>query len=199
ARPPFDPATRSNHFERLAVTLQASPLVRRSEVHVVADRSRVVTRLFVPGQEGFDGQDSRSSAVLQRVLALTDDDVERSLDDVMKRFDGRHHCLTDTFVRHADELSDRLDPDLQLSPKRRLLLGATFTSEYAIEGAAVCNPSIVASPDQSGVPAGSVRFVLSVRGIGEGHLSSIGFRTGTISADGTTLFDDAPSFATVGE
>ncbi len=100
------------------------------------------------------------------------------------RFDGRHRDLADTFRRHADELADRLDPGVELSEARKLLLGAAFTSEYAIEGAALCNPSIVAHPDQAGIAAGSLRFVMSVRGIGEGHCSSIGFRTGVIDAAG---------------
>ena len=79
-----------------------------------------------------------------------------------------------------------------------LLLGATFTSEYAIEAAALCNPSIVAHPDQAGVAAGSLRFVMSVRGIGEGHRSSIGFRTGVVDAEGGVTVDDPARFATVG-
>ncbi len=136
--------------------------------------------------------------MLRRVLALTDDDVQRSYDDVVARFGGRHHGLTDTFLRHADELSERLDPERKLSLTRRLLLGATFTSEYAVEGAALCNPSMVLHPDQSGVRAGSIRFVMSVRGIGEGHSSSIGFRTGTISSSGEVDLDPNPTFATKG-
>ena len=126
------------------------PLVRREPAHIAADTSRVVTRLFVPGHEGFDQQESRSNAVLRRVLELSDEEVQDSLDDVFARFDGRHHGLTETFRDHADELSDRLSPDRRLSPTRRLLLGATFTSEYAIEGAALCNPSMVMHPDQRG-------------------------------------------------
>jgi predicted GH43/DUF377 family glycosyl hydrolase len=180
------------------MTLETTSLARRSPIHIAADRSRVVTRLFVPGQEGFDHEESRSSAVLQRVLALQDDEVQRSLHDVIARFNGRHHGLTDTFLRHADELSDRLDPERQLSPTRRLLLGATFTSEYAIEGAALCNPSMVVHPDQTRVSPGSVRFVMSVRAIGEGHSSSIGFRTGTITDSGDVDLDPAPTFATTG-
>jgi predicted GH43/DUF377 family glycosyl hydrolase len=165
---------------------------------MAADRSRVVTRLFVPGHEGFDQQESRSSAVLQRVLALPDEEVQRSLEDVIERFEGRHHCLTETFVRHADELSDRLDPECELSDARRLLLGATFTSEFAIEGAALCNPSIIMHPDQTGISRGSLRFVMSVRAIGEGHFSSIGFRTGTITGSGDVDLDPAPHFAAQG-
>ena len=180
------------------MTLQVSRLARRSPVHIVADRSRVVTHLFVPGHEGFDQQESRSSAVLQRVLALSDDEVQRTTDDVIERFEGRHRCLTETFLRHADELSDRLDPECPLSTSRRLLLGATFTSEYAIEGAALCNPSIVMHPEQTNVSRGSLRFVMSVRAIGEGHSSSIGFRTGTITGSGDVELDPAPKFATKG-
>ena len=180
------------------MSVHAQSLARRSPVHIASDRSRVVTRLFVPGHEGFDHQESRSSAVLQRVLALSDDEVQRSYDDVVARFEGRHHDLTETFLRHADELSDRLDPGRQLSPTHRLLLGATFTSEYAIEGAALCNPSMVMHPDQTGVSPGSVRFVMSVRAIGEGHRSSIGFRTGTVTGSGDVDLDPAPNFATTG-
>jgi predicted GH43/DUF377 family glycosyl hydrolase len=177
---------------------EASRLARRSAVHIAADRSRVVTRLFVPGHEGFDHQESRSSAVLQRVLALHDDEVQRSYDNVVARFEGRHHGLTETFLHHADALSDRLDPDLQLSPTRRLLLGATFTSEYAVEGAALCNPSMVLHPDQTGVSPSDCRFVMSVRAIGEGHSSSIGFRTGTITGSADVDLDPTPTFATKG-
>ena len=95
------------------------------------------------------------AAVLRRLLALSDDEVQDSYDDVHARFGDRHHRLSDTFLRHADELSDRLDPELQLSPTRRLLLGATFTSEYAVEGAALCNPSMVLHPDQTGTDPGA--------------------------------------------
>jgi predicted GH43/DUF377 family glycosyl hydrolase len=176
----------------------SAPLVRRRPVPLRADSSRVVTQLFVPGDEGYDMQESRSSAVLQRVLALGEEEAQGALDDVIERFGGRHHRLLETFRRHADELSDRLDAAPELSETRRLLLGATFTSEYAIEGAALCNPSLVAHPDQQGVAGGALRVVMSVRGIGEGHRSSIGFRTGLIDAKGELRFDPAPTFATTG-
>jgi predicted GH43/DUF377 family glycosyl hydrolase len=174
-------------------TLPAS--VRRSRTRLRADSSRVITQLFVPGHEGFDQQESRSSTVLGRVLALDDGEAQTALDDVMARFAGRHHDLAETFARHADELADRLEPTETLSRTRRLLLGATFTSEYAIEGAALCNPSMVVHPDQVGVDDGSVRVVMSVRGIGEGHRSSIGFRTGVVTHTGRVDFDAAPAFA----
>ena len=173
-------------------------LVTRSPQRLMANPSRVITRLFVPGQEGFDHHQSRAGAVLARILALDEDQVRVSLDDVVIRFNERHRDLAGTFRRHARELADRLDPVRELSEARKLLLGATFTSEYAIEGAALCNPSIVAHPDQNGTVAGSLRFVMSVRGIGEGHLSSIGFRTGVIDAADGSRIDDPTPFATVG-
>ena len=173
-------------------------LVTRCPQRLAANPSRVITRLFVPGQEGFEHQESRAGAVLARILALDEGQVRSSLDDLIIRFDGRHRDLAGTFRRHARELADRLDPDLELSEARKLLLGATFTSEYAIEGAALCNPSIVAHPDQAGTVAGGLRFVMSVRGIGEGHRSSIGFRTGVIDAAGSITIDDPAPFATVG-
>ena len=173
-------------------------LVTRSPLRLAADSSRVITRLFVPGQEGFERQDSRAGAVLDRVLALDEDEVRSSLDDVVTRFDGRHRDLVGTFRRHARELADRLDPDNDLSEARMLLLGAVFTNEFAIEGAALCNPSMVADPDQSGAAAGSLRFVMSVRGIGEGHRSSVGFRTGVVDDAGGVTIDEPAPFATVG-
>jgi predicted GH43/DUF377 family glycosyl hydrolase len=173
-------------------------LVTRSPLRLAANPSRVIARLFVPGQEGFEYQESRAGAVLARILALDEGQVRSSLDDVVIRFDGRHRDLAGTFRRHAGELADRLDPGGELSEARKLLLGATFTSEYAIEGAALCNPSMVAHPDQGGTVAGSLRFVMSVRGIGEGHRSSIGFRTGVIDAAGGITIDDPNPFATVG-
>jgi predicted GH43/DUF377 family glycosyl hydrolase len=150
----------------------------------------------VPGQEGFEHQESRAGAVLRRILALSEEDVQASLDDVVTRFDGRHRDLIGTFRRHAEILADRLDPVRHLSDARKVLLGAAFTSEYAIEGAALCNPSMVAHPDQAGTPDGSLRFVMSVRGIGEGHQSSMGFRTGTVDAGGNVSIDEAVPFAT---
>ena len=173
-------------------------LVTRSPHRFAADPSRVITRLFVPGQEGFERQESRTGAVVARILALDEDEVRASLDDVITRFDGRHRDLVGTFRRHARELADRLDADRQLSEVRMLLLGAAFTSEYAIEGAALCNPSIVAHPDQTGTAAGSLRFVMSVRGIGEGHRSSIGFRTGVVDTAGGVTIDEPAPFASVG-
>lgn len=172
--------------------------VRRAPQRLERDSGRVVARMFVPGKEGFDDEDSRTGAVVARVLRLSDDEVEVALADVLARFSGRHPDLVDTFQRHASAVADRLAPGEATSVSRRLLIGATFTHEYAIEGAALCNPSIVPHPDQAGVAEGSVRFVMSVRAIGEGHRSSIGFRTGIADGSGEMTLDPPPTVATTG-
>ncbi len=180
------------------MTSTLGDVVTRSPFRLPADPARVVTQFFVPGQEGFEYQESRAGLVLTRILGLTETDVLSALDDVMTRFDGRHRDLVGTFRKHAGELVDRLEPEAEISGERMLLLGAVFTSEYAIEGAALCNPSIVVHHDQTGIPAGSKRFVMSVRAIGEGHRSSIGFRTGVIDSTGLPSVDDVAPTAAIG-
>ncbi|HEY3143236.1 MAG TPA: glycoside hydrolase family 130 protein [Acidimicrobiales bacterium] len=164
-------------------------LAIRSGKRLLPDPSRVIARLFVPGQELVGGSESRASAVAGRVLALDEADVDRALADITRRFGARHRQLTDTFRQHADRISGHI-ADADMSEAQRLLLGATFTHEYSIEGAALCNPCMVADPDQREAPPGGLRFVMSVRGIGEGHRSSIGFRTGTVHADRTVSVDN---------
>jgi predicted GH43/DUF377 family glycosyl hydrolase len=174
-------------------------VIERSPQRLLADPARVLTQLFVPGQEGFEHRESRTWPVLQRVLDLDEAEVEAAYDDVLARFGPRHRDIVATFALHADEVAERLPAGQVLSPTRRLLLGATFTSEFSIEGAALCNPSVVAHPDQDGVAPGSLRFVMSVRGIGEGHRSTIGFRTGLVDESGRPTIDEPPRFATAGE
>jgi predicted GH43/DUF377 family glycosyl hydrolase len=162
------------------------------------DASRVVTHLFVPGHEMAGGHESRASSVVQRILALDDETVARTLDELLQRFGGRHSDLPETFRQHAARIGNRLNSGVELSEERWLLLGATFTHEYSVEAAAACNPSMVLHPDQSSAPPGAARFVMSLRCIGEGHRSSIGFRQGVIDGDGGVSFDPVAPCPVVG-
>lgn len=171
--------------------------MRCIEERLVPDPSRVVAQLFVAGQEVVGASESRASGVVGRILALDEEDVRHELADLLSRFGDRHRDIVSTFSRHAGRISNRLDPDVELSPERRLLLGATFTHEYSIEAASLCNPSMVEHPDQSSAAGGSVRFVMSVRGIGEGHRSSVGFRTGTVDNVGGVTVDEPGPFPTL--
>ena len=177
--------------------MSCDPLAVRHGTRLRPDPSRVVAQLFVAGQEVVGGSESRASGVVARILTLDEVDVKRRLDELFRRFGPRHRDLAATFSHHANRIGNRLDPETDLSEERWLLLGATFTHEYAVEAAALCNPSIVAHPDQASAPIGALRFVLSVRGIGEGHRSSIGFRTGTVAASGAVIVDDAAPFPTL--
>ena len=174
-------------------------LVTRTATRIDPDVSRVVTRLFVAGQEDVGGGESRAVTVIDRVLDLEEREVDACIRDLHARFGTRHRHLTDAFNAHAERVVRRLGPSAVLSTARRQLLGATFTHEYTIEAAALCNPSIVLHPDQRGVRDGSARFVMSVRGIGEGHRSSIGFRTGTIGPDGSVDLDATERVRNAGE
>ncbi|MCC6438764.1 MAG: glycoside hydrolase family 130 protein [Acidimicrobiales bacterium] len=152
----------------------------------------MVARFFLPGREIVGPGGSRAGPVLERILALDERDVVETVRSIEERFAHRHRDLRETFRRHASLVMSRVDPSIELSDSRLLFLGASFTHEYAIEGAALCNPSIVAHP----VPddAGGVRFLLSVRAIGEGHFSTIGFRSGRLAPDGTVTVDEPGPF-----
>jgi predicted GH43/DUF377 family glycosyl hydrolase len=161
--------------------------INETGISLVPDQTRVITRFFVPGREEVGPGDSRAGPVLERILGLDEDAVDIAMRDIDDRFSHRHPALHDTLVEHADLATSRLDQDTAMSPKRRLLVGAAFTHEYSIEGAALCNPSAVPHPHQP--TNGDAAFVLSVRAIGEGHRSSIGFRTGVVTATGNVTID----------
>jgi predicted GH43/DUF377 family glycosyl hydrolase len=171
---------------------RAGELAVRTDVELRLDPSRVLAQLFVPGQELAHETESRASGVLSRVLAFDDATVSATLADVLDRFTGRHRDLTAILLSHYERVSHRVSSPSSVSEERRLLIGACFTSEYATEAAALFNPSAVPHPDQSGLAPGQVRFVLSLRAAGEGHISSIEFRTG-VAGPGRALRVEAPS------
>ncbi|MEU4222420.1 glycosylase [Actinoplanes sp. NPDC026623] len=145
----------------------------------------MIVKLFVPGEDA-DLVRTRAHALIDRIADLDGDEVDRLLNETIAEFAGRHRDLRGTFMHHFELVRHRADRADELSPRRRLLIGAYFTHEYAVEAAALCNPSVVAHPDQSGVSAGQLRVAVSVRQIGEGHLSSIGFVTAVVGP-GTEL------------
>ena len=153
------------------------------------DPARVVTRIFLPGQEANQPGESRSAVILERVLGLTDDEVDEQLTAVRAAYGHRHRDLEETWARNFSLMEHRLADAGRLHENRRRLIGAYFTQEFAIEGAALFNPSMVPHPDQAGLAAGSTRFVMTARAVGEGHISSAEFRTGTIDDAGVVVVD----------
>lgn len=167
------------------------PLVTRSPHVLRPDPTRVVTTMFLPGQEMMTPGASRATTVLDRVLALSDSQVDRTLADVRQGFANRHRDLADILDDRFQLIAHRAADPTSMSTARRQLVGAYFSQEYAVESAALFNPSMVVHPDQTSLPSGSTRFVMSLRAVGEGHISCVEWRTGTIDARDRVELDEA--------
>ncbi len=167
----------------------------RSGLRIRPNPSRVIARLFIPGQELVGGSESRTSTAVDRIQNLGEGEVTAELASVMDRFSSRHENLEETFERHAERVASFVSGPL--SPARRQLLGAVFTHEFSLEGASVCNPSLVADPVQPSDPAQGLRVILSYRSIGEGHHSAVNFRTGVIDQGGELTLAEPEPFPVV--
>ncbi|HSS39168.1 MAG TPA: glycoside hydrolase family 130 protein [Polyangia bacterium] len=148
----------------------------------------MIAKPYLPGEEIFTDTATRAGLLMGRILALPDDEVARVLAETIDAFAGRHRNFEALLARHFGLVAHRLG-DVALSRERRLLIGAYFTNEYSVEGAALFNPSLVPAPDQSGTAPGQTKFVMSLRAVGEGHISSIEFRTGVVDRTSTLTFD----------
>lgn len=153
------------------------------------DCSRVIVKPHVP--KG----DERIKRIIDRVLSLPEEQVEAVLNRVIENFSSRHKNIWDAFDSNFNEIKRFIPQNEQMSNNRRALLGAYFSSEYSIQAAAFFNPSIIPHPDQSGVEEGSLRFILSFRSVGEGHISSIEFRGGVVDMNCDFTFDKVSCFA----
>ena len=141
------------------------------------DQSRVLLRPFSPGGP------ERVAAIVSRIMALSEDQVTTLLASIAADFCGRHQDLPQVFRERFEQVCESLPADQPVSDDRRMLIGSYFLAEYSLESAALFNPSIVPHPDQTGLVPGALRFILSLRATGEGHISSITFRTGVIHPD----------------
>jgi predicted GH43/DUF377 family glycosyl hydrolase len=152
--------------------------LKRCATILKPDQSRVLLRPFTPG----DGQ--RVGDIIDRIMALPEDQVCALLNAISTEFSQRHRQIRYRFLERFEQVRGMIRlTDEKLSEQRRLLIGSYFLAEYSLESAALFNPSIVPHPDQTGLPTGSLRFILSLRATGEGHISSITFRTGMIHPD----------------
>lgn len=174
--------------------------LNRQALHLRPDPTRVVVRPFKPSVEPRDlnpTDKTRANHIVGRVLGLEADAIEQHLKEVLENFDGRHRNLLEIFEARAVEMEEALEPHALLTKSQRYLVGAYFLHEYSFEASALFNPSIVRHFDQSGAPAGGCRFILSLRAVGEGHISSLTFRSGSISADGSVAIDPTARLASI--
>ncbi len=162
--------------------------VKRKAKKILGDTSRVITRLHLPDDR------NRISKIIQRIMSLSETAAKNLIAQTMIDFSGRHEDIGHIFERHLNEVKDYLPRDTMLSDVQRALIGAYFTKEYSIESAALFNPSIVPHPDQSHLRKGSLRFVMSLRATGEGHVSSIVFRSGVLDRRNRIFFNPISDF-----
>lgn len=172
--------------------------LNRQALYLRPDPARVIVRPFKPAIEPRDlnpTDRTRANHIVDRVLALDAKEAAAMLAEVLENFQGRHRNLLATFEARGDEMEYALADHARFSGVQRQLVGAYFLHEYSFESSALFNPSIVAHPDQSGAPQGGCRFILSLRAVGEGHISSLTFRSGLIDADGSVTVDPSTRLA----
>ncbi len=162
--------------------------VKRKAIKIVGDTSRVITRLHLPDKR------YRINKIIQRIISMPDKAAQNLLAQIMTDFSGRHEDIEHIFKGHLNAVKKYLPTDTMLSDVQKSLIGAYFTKEYSIESAALFNPSIVPHPDQSHLKKGSLRFIMSLRATGEGHISSIVFRSGVLDQTNRFLFDPVSNF-----
>ena len=155
----------------------ASIHVNRTPPILEPDQSRVLLRPFSPGGP------ERIGRIITRIMSLPEDSVGLLLEEICFEFSQRHQNIRNRFLERFEQVREMHLTDENLSEQRRLLIGSYFLAEYSLESAALFNPSMVPHPDQTGLPPGTLRFILSLRATGEGHISSITFRTGIIHPD----------------
>jgi len=151
--------------------------LKRSDTILKPNQSRVLLRPFNPG----DAQ--RVEGIVDRIMALPESRVGALLDGISAEFSERHQDIRKIFLERFAQVGEALPADAEISEERRLLIGSYFLAEYSLESAALFNPSMVPDPDQTDLPPGSLRFILSLRATGEGHISSITFRSGIVHHD----------------
>ena len=171
----------------MEITKYPKPQVRRKKTKFNRDVSRVITRLHVP-------ENSRTPKIINRVVNLSENEAEKLMNSIHFEFFDRHRDIARVLKKHFDEVAEYIPRDKELSETKKMLIGAYFTMEYSVESAALFNPSIVPHPDQSKVPEGSLRYIMSFRTIGEGHISSISFRSGIIDNNNSFIFDPVSEF-----
>ncbi len=162
---------------------QSHPIVTRQAERLLGDPSRVIMRQSIPDDP------QRVARIIRRVLNLPAATAEAVLGQVILDFSNRHPDIQAVFSHNLQKVKPSLPDGITLSPTYEALIGAYFTMEYSIESAALFNPSIVPHPDQSQIPTGSLRFIMSLRATGEGHLSSIVFRSGVLDSTNAIQFD----------
>ena len=191
---------RNDHLADVSDKLGDRDIWTHSDLVLSPDPKRTVLRPFMPDYpEPYAAEyEPRQQVIVQRLLGIQDHKlVERGIYRMTELIAKRHRNMEKILMRSFDALkeSGAVPADAEIDDDRKLLIGAFFNEEYSFEAAALFNPSIVCHWDQSGMAEGSVRFLLSLRGIGEGHVSSVTFRTGVWNGNGEVVVDTPSTYA----
>ncbi len=157
--------------------------IKRQDAIIKPDNNRVIARFFYYGEE-------RAERVIHQILDMSEKEVHQLLSQILREFSKRHRSISGIYKQHSDNVKfivDKLNGRHPLSEERKLLIGAYFTMEYAVESAALFNPSMMEDPDQSGLLPGQKRVIISLRATGEGHISSLVFRRAIIDENNEIL------------
>lgn len=186
---------RGGTYSRLYKDAMASNVpVNHLPIQLRADPARVVIRPFVPADEPLppgSSEPTRAQCLADRVLDLSEPEFRDELARVITSLSDRHRNIEEVLLRRFHEVNGLMIAARPVSSEQAHLIGAYFCQEYSFEAAALFNPSIVAHPDQTGLSAGALRFILSLRGVGEGHVSSITFRSGVFTPESGIVMDAA--------
>ena len=169
-------------------------VMKHADVMLRPDPSRTVIRPFAPDYPDAykTPGHTRRQAIVDRVLGFSDAELERQFASVREALEGDNGDVEAVLDRRFADVADSIPDARDCDENRRRLIGAYLSEEYAFEAAALFNPSVVLHPDQTGAADGAVRFLMSLRSIGEGHVSSVTFRTGLWDPRGAICVD-APS------
>ena len=162
--------------------------VERLNTIFKADPTKVILQFFKMNER-------RSKNIVNKILALDENIIKENLDSIYKEFSSRHKNFDESIIDNYERVETYINNPADLSKERKLLIGTYFSKEYSIESAALFNPSIVPHPDQNDVPSGQLKFIMSLRATGEGHISSIKFREGIISNEGEIEIINDSSFS----
>jgi predicted GH43/DUF377 family glycosyl hydrolase len=174
-----DPVTLSRFFKRIT---------NKTLKNIQPDKRLVITRPFRPASA------SHTANIIGRILALSEPEVKTLLQQTLKEFAHRHKDIPATLLGNYQRIAGYITGPAALSEARKLLLGACFTMEYSIESAALFNPSVVIYPKQNGIKKGQTRVIFSFRATGEGHISSIVFRSAIIDRDNSIFMEPVSPF-----
>lgn len=168
-------------------------IVNYSSVILKPNINRVILRPFEPFNK------ERIKKIINRIYDLSELQVEQEYERVKKLYSYRHKDIEKFFIRRYNEVKKYGPQNTNISEIKKLLIGSYFSNEYSLESAALFNPSMVWHPDQSGLPSNKKRFIISLRATGEGHVSSIVFRSGVIDSDNNIELDPPSDFAEMPE